>query len=764
MVLDALRERQISSSSMVLSRPYPLQPGETTSQDTILRRLKRLGYQKSESLPEHPGQFQEIERGLVLYTRDTVLADAIVQPASLVSVYFKENKIIEEVIDTKFRKPVQRIWLEPEIVSLLGTDEIRASTPKLISDYPELLVGAVLAIEDDSFSSHLGVNPFAILRAFLVNVRSGGVVQGGSTITQQLAKNLFFSSERSMTRKAMEAIYAVLIEFAFTKQEILTFYLNEVFLGQEGQVAIHGFGEASESFFGKEVKDLSVAEMATLAGMIKAPSSYSPRRFPDKARQRRLVVLGRMEELKLITESARIKASQETLHVIPPQRMQRTAPFFMDYLRRRLAQAFDDIEPASRQIKIYSGIDIEYQLCAQNAVKNGVLELEKKNPRLKKKGSTLQAALVSVSPASGEIRAWVGGREYGLSQFDRVSQSKRQPGSTFKPFVYLTALDRGLNSYRVARTTSLLSDEPKSIKIPGGFWEPQNYDKKFRGDVTVREALAKSLNIPTIDLAMKIGVDSVARTAELFGFGKNLPRVPSLALGAGEVSPLEMARAYTAIANGGILLQLQPILGITLDDSEVIFQAKHVEQIAASEQAVFILTDMLGTALSNGTGAIVRRLGFTRPAAGKTGTSNDSRDAWFSGFTPTLLTVVWVGFDDNKETGLTGGAGAAPIWTSYMKCVSEFEPELDFIAPEGIVYREIDHQSGLLKTDFCPSSTIVTELFVEGTEPITPCPIHSGGGYERDDSFHLPPSRTAEPSRPSQDRPKSLWDTLFGSQ
>lgn len=616
------------------------------------------------------------------------------------------------------------LLIEPEPLSLLGSSNTRASLPKPLSAFPKIVKRAVIDIEDERFYSHLGIDPVAVTRAVVVNIQHGKISQGGSTLTQQLAKNLFFTNERSMARKVLEAFSAILIETAFSKDQILEFYLNEVFLGQEGSVAIHGFGEAARSLFDKDVEDLSLAEAATLAGVIKGPTKFSPRRYPERAEERRQLVLQKMFELGDIGEAEFQQASHEKVKIAPAFHSRKIAPYFIDYVRKQVEEVIDLPQTEGDYLKIYTGIDREYQACAETAVKNGLEALEKKYPKTRRKKDPLQAALVSALPASGEILAWVGGRNYQQNQFDRVSMARRQPGSSFKPFVYLTALDSHLNTYRTARTTSVLEDQPITLEIPGSApWTPQNFDGQYRGDVTVREALTHSLNIPTVNLAMKVGIDSVKRTAELFGFGSNLPAVPSIALGAGEVTPLELARAYATLVDGGYLMSFQPVSDVLLNDRPLLRARKNKdEEQVASEDAIYVLVTILQDVVEKGTATAVRRLGFTRPVAGKTGTSNDARDAWFAGFTPRLLTVVWVGFDDNAQLGLTGGQAAVPIWTEYMKCVSPMEPELDFIPPPGVVFVDVDKTTGLLATPNCSSEDVIREVFVKGTEPVTNCP------------------------------------------
>lgn len=770
MVVQQVQYRKLTSAALLLGRAYPLTIGETLESSRLESRLRRLGYRRVATPPTHAGLFRMTPTAVTLFLRRTQLSDASLQPEQLVELTLEHGKITR-ILETKYGKELPHVWLEPEVLTLIGSSSTRLSSPQALERFPKDLINGLLAIEDERFYSHFGIDPIAIARALSANLRSGRVTQGGSTLTQQLAKNLFLSNERTLTRKAIEAVWALLLETAYSKDEILELYLNEVFLAQEGRFAVHGFAEAAQSFFAKNVEELTLAQSATLAGIVKAPTTYSPRRNPEQALERRNVVLQKMAELGYITEAQRKAAESEKLIVHPPKRAGRVAPYFADAVRRYLEGVLAIEELQNQSIKIHTGLDREYQACAEQAIDDGLAKLEKTYKRIARKKSPVQAALIAVSPHSGEIRAWVGGRDYGKNQFDRVSSARRQPGSAFKPFVYLTALDASLNTYRVARSTSLLDDQPMTIEVPGsGSWSPQNYDEDYRGEVTLRQALTNSLNIPTINLAMKVGIDAVAHTAERVGFGHDLPRVPSLALGAGEVTPFELAQAYTTLANDGKLVKLRLLSSITEEElPRPLYYSELQETPVAGAAPTFVLTDILRTAVDNGTGYAVRRAGFKRAAAGKTGTTNDARDAWFAGYTPSLLAVVWVGFDDNRPLGLTGGQAAAPIWAEFMKCTAPMEPDLDFIPPPGVVYQRVDFTTGLLATHACPVDTLVTEIFVEGTEPITPCYPHLQGGFEAPPLHPNDPGNFIEregdlpPARREEPRPRrSFWDNLFG--
>jgi len=724
-VRGLLARRITESSSVILSRPYPVTVETNINKARIASRLERLQYNKVDRTPSQAGEYIISNDQFIIYLRTSLIKPEEYQKEGLYKAKFSPEGQITEILETTSGKDVNLFWLEPEILSVLGNSSERAISRKSLADFSSDLKNAILAIEDEHFYYHYGINPLAIIRAFFVNLKAGSFVQGGSTITQQLAKNLLFSSERSILRKVKEAIASILIEMSYSKDQIFEMYMNEIFLGQEGNFAIHGFAEAGKSFFGHDVDKLTLSESAILAGMIKAPSSYSPRKHYDKALSRRDVVLDRMHELSMITKTAQQQAIQENPKVIPATRTRRVAPYFVDYLQREIAGLLEENALSESALKVISGLDLEYQICAEKAVETGISALSKQYSWIKKSKEPLQVSLVSVIPSSGEIRAWIGGTEFGQSQFDRVSLAKRQPGSTFKPFVYLTALDPKLNSYRTARATSILLDEPVSIKIPGGYWEPKNYEDEYQGEVRLRQALANSMNIPTVRLAEKVGIDYVAKTGELFGFGNNLPRVPSLALGAGEVTPLELAQAYAIIGNGGVKRVLRPFFYILdSNSSKVIYNRKVEETRIVDDGPVYVLTDILRTVVENGTGNVVRRMGVKGPVAGKTGTTNDARDSWFVGFTPRILTVVWVGFDSNKELKLTGAKAAAPIWAEYMKCIQPLEPELDFMPPNSVKFKTLDKYSALLLTPRCPPENAITEVFVEGTEPVTECNLH----------------------------------------
>lgn len=653
------------------------------------------------------------------------------------------------------------ITLEPRMLAPLMSGEQRAHRFKTLKEIPTTLQNAVVAIEDERFFSHHGVDIQGIARAIFINLRAMSLVQGGSTLTQQLAKNTLFSRKRALSRKILEALAAISIEQRLSKERILELYLNEVYLGQEGSVAIHGAGAASMTFFGKPIEELSLAEAALIAGIIQAPSAYAPRKHLPRALERQRAVLGKMEELGYISAKQRADAEKEKIQIVQQKNFERRAPYFIDSLRAQLGETVDLESSSISGLKVYTGVHYALQECAEKAVSAGTRQLERNFPNLSRGKHTLEIALLALDPASGFVRAWVGGKSYAKNQFDHVSLGLRQAGSTVKPFLYLTALDSSLNHYKTAKPTSILSDEPLSIKVVSQrAWEPENFDKRFRGDVSLRYALENSLNLPAVYVSQKVGIEAVAHAFDLFRLSSHTAAVPSIALGSVDTTLQRITAAYGALANGG--RYVAPRLYASANDSQdrIVAQTTFEEQTVASEDAVFVLTHMLRGVIERGTGHSVRTLGFTRPAAGKTGTSDESRDAWFVGFTPSLAAGVWLGFDDNRKFGLTGGKAAVPIWTQFMRCAEDWIEDLDFVPPPGVEMRSIDTATGKVASPDCPSESVIDEAFVAGTEPRVYCPEHSDGSAVTGDGRDSRTNGSSAPRR-RRDTP-GFWERLFG--
>jgi penicillin-binding protein 1B len=486
--------------------------------------------------------------------------------------------------------------------------------------------------------------------------------------------------------------------------------------------------EAASAFFGKKLEDLKVDEAATLAGMIKAPSLFNPRRYADRTKERRDIVLLKMREHGHITESEYTIAKARPITTAPKQEHRCLAPFFTAALESELSNVLDLDSAVSSGLAVYTGIDLGVQRCAEEAVERGLKIIETAHPRLTRGKGRLESALVAIEPYSGLIRAWVGGRDFSESQFNRVTQATRQAGSTIKPFLYLTALDESLNSYKAATAISILEDKPMEFRIKGQkSWSPENYDHEYRGDVTLRYALENSLNMPALYIAERVGLPALKKTVQLFELSsQKFSAVPSLALGALDTNLLRLTSAYGTLANGGILVAPR-LYSAALDvDNERLSAPSIGERRVADEGATFVLTNILQGVLDRGTAKVIRAKGFSAPAAGKTGTSDNARDAWFIGYTPTITAGVWVGFDDNSPINITGGAATAPIWGDFMKCASAYTRESAFIPPRQVRLMAIDADTGKIATDACPHDRIIEEYFVSGTEPERPCPQHPG--------------------------------------
>jgi penicillin-binding protein 1B len=761
-IVARLEYKKPQSLPSVFSEAFEVAPEDTISPTVLKAELTSRSYRETSTSPSKSGE----------YTLSTTQAVVITRP--FVDAYgdtHDPERITFEAQDGRYRNTaIKSLYLEPQLIAHLGTGEMRASTYRPLKEIPRVIQNAVIAIEDERFFSHAGVDLIGIMRATVANLKAMRLVQGGSTLTQQLAKNLLFSPEKTISRKLIEIAAAISIETRYSKEEILELYVNEVYLGQEGSVAVHGFAEGAATIFGKQLEELDLSESAILAGLIQAPSAYSPRRNLERALKRRNLVLEKMLNLGFISEAEESAArlSKPTIADAGYHRS-RIAPFFIEATNKELSSYFDVTSATLSGLRVYTGLNRQMQQCAEDAVDSGIAQVEKDHPKFKKNPGKLEVGLVALEPYSGKVRAYVGGRSYSKNQFDHVTQAKRQIGSTVKPFLYITALDEKLNAYKPATAVTILPDEPMSFQFGNQpLWEPANYDKKFRGDVSLRYALEHSLNLPAAYLVTRIGVGAFAQTLRNFRVAESVLAVPSLALGALDSTLLAVTASFGAIANGGNYIP--PRLYLSAHDGEGRELARTTldEQRVADERAIYVLTNILQGTIDRGTATRVRTLGFTREAAGKTGTSNDMRDAWFIGFTPSLVAGVWVGFDDNTEIGITGGQGAVPIWTNFMKCVEPLIDPLTFIPPPGVNFLDVNPATGGLVTTDCPIDNPVREVFIEGTEPPA-CPEHRerpesvSGGEDLPTIQDTGALNTTPPEAPVRNkRTKGLWDVLFG--
>jgi len=596
---------------------------------------------------------------------------------------------------------------------------------------PTRMQQAVLAIEDRRFYVHPGIDPIRMFGALVTNLRGERrYLVGASTITQQLSRNFFLTEEmaieqqtgqRSYRRKVLEAFMAIILETKATKGEVLELYLNEVYLGNRGSFALHGVAEAARVFFGKDVSNLSLSEAALIAGVIQSPYNHSPFTSLERAADRRNIVLRAMADAEFITEGAAERASHEPIGVVPGA-ADSEAPYFIDYLGTELERSFPGVTGHDGTLDVYSTLDLNLQRYASEAVRDGVTRLDDSLARRRRTGR-VQAALVAIDPRTGDVLALVGGRSYSQSQFNRATSAHRQPGSVFKPFVYLAAFERAADEGRADLTpATLVLDEPTTWTYDEEEWSPRNYENTYDGEITLRRALSLSRNIPAIKVAEQAGFDQVAALWQRTGIGDTLLEgYPSIALGVFELTPLEVARAYTLFANGG---QIRPLRAISrvVSGRDVLDPPVVDGPPVARPETTFLVTNMMRSVLNEGSAARARAEGFARDAAGKTGTTNDMRDAWFVGFTPELLAVVWVGFDDNQPLGLSGSAAALPIWTDFMKKAMAGYTDSRLEAPPGVSVVEIDCDTGRLALPTCPRVT--TEAFLAGTEPLGICMLH----------------------------------------
>jgi penicillin-binding protein 1B len=714
----------------IYSDVWVVRPGDAVGPDDVVRRLGRLRYAAARTPDVAQGEFFRSKGRLLVGVRDRDSAEGRF-PGSTVAIEFSGRRVAA-VKAAPGGEPLPWAVFEPEIVGSVYDEKMEDRTLVKLGDVPSVVVDAVLTTEDRSFFTHSGVSVRRLLGAAVNNLLHRGGVQGGSTLTQQLVKNLFLTPERTLRRKAIEALMAVIVEAKYSKAEILEAYLNEIYLGQKGSVSVTGVEEASRYYFGKSVAQLDLPEAALLAGLISSPGRYSPFRRPEKALERRSVVLKGMLEQGKIDKAAYEKALAAPLTRVKGPAAAIVAPHFVDFL---LKQVKSEQPGASLDgLAIYTTLDPDLQSAAQASVLSGLGELEKRFRRLRSpdEEKALQAALIALEPTTGAIRALVGGRDYQVSQFNRVVQAKRQPGSLFKPFVYLTAFSRH-DLPRPITPATILDDSPIGVIWGAGedeAWMPRNYDGQFRGPMTVRHALEQSINIPTVRIAVtETGPGQsllwdIVQTARRTGIRSPMKPYPSLALGAFETSPMEIAGAFATFANGGFRVEPNALLGFVGPSGRRVESRNENPERAVDSDALAVLNSILQGAVDRGTGASARRLGAQGIFAGKTGTTNDGRDAWFIGYSPRLLVAVWVGFDDNRGLDLSGSMAAVPIFADFARRVPTHDFEEPFPEVPGVVTEKIDPTTGMLWTGSCPEAW--NEVFVAGTEPKEACTVHGG--------------------------------------
>ncbi|MBT8365535.1 MAG: PBP1A family penicillin-binding protein [Deltaproteobacteria bacterium] len=681
-VEDRFSSRRWSIPSKVFTDTMLLYPGQRLNRGLFQKKLKRMGYREVPGRPTRRGEKQTAQNGLrlLLFLND-LKTPWENRPGFPVKIEFKEN-IIDSIVRQDDGTSLPLLEIEPEEIMLFFGLERERRQLVSFKQIPQHVIHAVLAAEDNRFFEHYGVDPRGILRALLTNLRHGSIRQGGSTITQQLAKNYFLTPDRKLTRKFQEIVLAFTMEWKYSKEDILEIYLNEIYLGQKGSVAINGIGEAAYFYFGKPVQELSLSEAATIAGLIKAPNNYSPYADKNSCRTRRNLILKAMQRKGWISDEVLQAQIKTPIEPAGYNVTGKKAPYYIDYLTQQLGMLYKPEDLATLGLSIYTTLDSQVQMAADKALTKGLRRLENKNPSLKRKSSdrSLQGAVVVMQPKTGQILAMVGGRNYNASQFNRVTQARRQPGSAFKPFVYLTGLDK-------FTPISILSNQPKTYFVDGAAWEPNNFESAAKEQVTVRKALENSYNLATVDLAMQIGLEPVIDNATRFGFTTSFEPYPSLALGAFEVIPLELARAYCVFAAEGVMTFPLALKAVS-DENGHVLEQRHlkIERLISAAKA-FILNSLLQGVIDNGTGRSLRNRGINWPVAGKTGTTNNYRDAWFIGYTPDILALVWVGFDNGDPIKATGAEAALPIWAELMNAIPHHISKSNFRVPDGIVKR-----------------------------------------------------------------------------
>lgn len=706
----------------IYSAPKTLRKGERTGSTELVEYLRSAGYvQEGRDADPLRGRFDLNGRTLSIAPGNTAIIDGKLEFRSLRVTFDKSGESVEKLVDAKSGEELSATALEPQMLSSIAAEGDGRRKVVSFKDLPPNLVKAVTVTEDRAFFDHYGVNIRGIARALWrrydgEDSDSPIENQGGSSITQQLVKNLFLTPERTWERKAREAYMSVILETRLSKEEIFTLYANQIYLGQNAGVSIYGVGEASNIYFGKDVSALSLSESAFLAGLIRSPNRYNPYKYPDKVRDRRNQVLRSMEEAGEISATAASEARSQKLGVVKPaaRKSQQGMEYFSQYAVDQVPKVISDPE-ALQHLRVFTTIDPDLQKAAYAAVTDRIAKLEKRFKEDKRGG--LNAALVAIRPKTGEIVAMIGGKNYQENQFNRAADAMRQPGSVFKPFVYAAAINTAYSpNSRVLTAASIFKDEKKVFTFNQDSYSPNNYGDYFSNqEMTLRDALVKSKNVITVDIAMELNIGNVMSFARKAGLPKVEKAFPSMALGTAEATPLQMAGAYTMFANQGTTVEPIAINRVTTGDGKTITAPAGTRKEVLRPDVAYVMTDMMKDVINRGTAAGLSAWGFKNvpgkiAIAGKTGTS---RDGWFVGFTPELVVAVYVGFDDGSDLGMKGSDSAMPIWADFMKEALGLHPEWngDWEVPGGIRKAEIDIRNG----------SLIRELDAEG-KPMEPTP------------------------------------------
>jgi penicillin-binding protein 1B len=702
-IIDArLASGYLTSRPGLYAAPRVIHTGQKYSQEKLVTSLRRAGYVESDASDVWSGGFTQHDGEIEINP-----ADASKKRSRPVTVKFAGDTVSEIVTA---EGGLESIALEPEPLSNDLSFKSGKREVLTFKQIPTVLVNAILAIEDRRFFDHSGVDVAGLVRAAWRNATDERLSQGGSTITQQLVKNTYLSPEKTLQRKYAEAMLSVALERRLSKEDIFALYCNEIYLGQRGAVAIRGVDEAAAVYFGKELKDITLAEAATIAGMIQGPGRYSPSRAPEAAQTRRNIVLDAMQESGFLSVEQAQSAAAESITVIPSVTDANSlAPYFVDYVVR---EAEPELDGSGLTHRIYTTIDLDLQQLAETALKH---QLDRLDAIYAKRSVKPQAALVALNPTTGDVLAMVGGRSYAESQMNRATDARRQPGSTFKPFVYAAALEDGMSPVQT------FMDAPREFVYDRNkTYRPANYGGGYSmQEVPMRTGLVKSLNVVTVDVALQTGLARIANLAQQFGLPKP-ERYPSLALGTKEVTPLQLASAYATFVNDG--LHVTPRVITSINEPPGSHNEPGDARQIVSPQTAYMITNMLGAVIERGTAKKARGTAKGTAIAGKTGTS---RDGWFVGYTPNLVCAVWIGFDDNQQLGLTGAEAALPAWSEFISGAVDLRPDLggaNFECPEGMEFVEIDSSTGLLSTVNCPLRELIA--VTPRLSPHSECYLH----------------------------------------
>ncbi|MBO3276658.1 penicillin-binding protein 1B [Pseudomonas schmalbachii] len=706
--LDATVQEKFSGKrwtipAKVYARPLELFVGLKLNKEDFLRELDALGYRR-ESAANGPGAASVAGNTVELNTRGFQFYEGT-EPAQRIRVRFSGDYVAGLAGANGSDLAVAR--MEPLMIGGLYPAHHEDRILIKLDQVPPYLLDTLVAVEDREFWNHHGVSLKSIARAVWVNTTAGHLRQGGSTLTQQLVKNYFLTNERSLWRKLNEAMMALLLELHYDKRDIMESYLNEVFLGQDGQRAVHGFGLASQYFFSQPLAELKVHQVALLVGMVKGPSYYNPRRYPERALERRNLVLDVLAEQGVVTAQEAEQAKQRPLGITKKGSMADSSyPAFLDLVKRQLREDYREEDLTEEGLRIFTSFDPILQLKAEGAVRETFKRLDGR-----KGVDQTETAMVVTNPETGEIQALLGSRDPRFAGFNRAIDAMRPIGSLVKPAVYLTALEQP-SQYTL---TSWIEDQPFSIKgRDGQVWRPQNYDHQARGTIFLYQGLANSLNLSTAKLGMSLGVPNVLKTLERLGVSVNWPAYPSMLLGAGAMSPMQVATMYQTIASGGFNTPLRSIRSVLTADGQPLKRYPFQVQQRFDPGAIYLVQNAMQRVMREGTArSVYNQLPSSLSLAGKTGTTNDSRDSWFSGFGQDLLAVVWIGRDDNGKTPLTGATGALQIWTSFMRKADPLP--LDMPMPDNVVMAWVDPHSGQGSDPSCPGA--VQMPYIRGSEP-----------------------------------------------